>query len=101
MMAFANELTSIRYIRHTVSEILGDFLYKLYFLWSIKTMTDELTVEELRRIADDLSIKWNAANKAGTKEAREEIGERLYETLRTIEKRTGEWYRPVEEVDSL
>lgn len=64
-------------------------------------MTKELTVDELKKIADDLSAKWNAADKAGTKEAREEIGDRLYEILRVIEKRTGEWYRPIEEIDNL
>jgi hypothetical protein len=62
---------------------------------------DDLSVEQLKEMADDLSIKWNAAKERKMVELQEEIGDNLYQCLEAIQKKTGEWYRPVQEVDNL
>ena len=58
-------------------------------------------MEEYKSIADDLSIKWNAADRQDKRVLREEIGDSLYRILGTIETGTGKRYRPVERVDNL
>jgi len=61
----------------------------------------DLTVEQLKEMADDLSVKWNEAKDRKLRELQEEIGDNLYQCLEAIHKKTGEWYRPVKEVDNM
>jgi hypothetical protein len=64
-------------------------------------MEKHLSVKDLKTEADDLSIKWNAADQDGLLLLRKEIGNSLNRILDIIEKETGKRYRPVAEVDNL